>query len=522
MNKSGLVALTLFSLVPLASCRAQVRREHKPDNICTLYASASGSDRNSGSAPGTPKTVAGAANATVPGSVVCMEGGNYTFTGVWIVPPHNGSAGNPITYQAYGDSPVNVTYTGGLSNYGALFTVDSVSYVTIGAIGHGFNFDGQQNAQDGIAGSGAGNCHHITVVGNHLYNIAGAGVAYRGCDYMITDHNFIGPHNGENNPSLSTSGITYNSPINFDTYAGIHSVISNNIVSGECDCTSQETDGNGIILDGDSGASTYGAQLVVNNVIYENGGRCVHVYNETSTNPNLFINNTCYANLLDTTMTTTNGSISVIDSSHVYILNNISQSWYSGSPSYWQSGSSNITYSNNLYYIGAPHGTPVIAQGNPLFVSPPGLSTGPSQSYPAAGQYANALDPTKLGNDLQLQPGSPARGAAIDPSTLAGLNPSIASDLRRYIYTDINGNPRPQGSHFDLGAYQTTAASNSSGSSPQGAPILEGEAESPHRTPRTTEHYDAQYWLPVSILFLVFLLYIPLLRARLAPNRKIS
>jgi hypothetical protein len=34
------------------------------------------------------------------------------------------------------------------------------------------------------------------------------------------------------------------------------------------------------------------------------------------------------------------------------------------------------------------------------------------------------------------------------------LPAAIVSDLKEYIYTDIDGNPRPQGGGSDLGAYQ--------------------------------------------------------------------
>jgi hypothetical protein len=37
---------------------------------------------------------------------------------------------------------------------------------------------------------------------------------------------------------------------------------------------------------------------------------------------------------------------------------------------------------------------------------------------------------------------------------LPGLPSAIVTDLKQYIYTDINGNLRPQGGGSDLGAYQ--------------------------------------------------------------------
>src|SRR5207253_5928147 len=69
----------------------------------------------------------------------------------------------------------------------------------------------------------------------------------------------------------------------FDTYPGFHNIISNNIVAGEFDSSSNHTDGNGIILDlsnGSYNASTANTPpvLIINNVVYGNGGRCIHAY----------------------------------------------------------------------------------------------------------------------------------------------------------------------------------------------------------------------------------------------------
>jgi hypothetical protein len=57
-----------------------------------------------------------------------------------------------------------------------------------------------------------------------------------------------------------------------------------------------------------------------------------------------------------------------------------------------------------------------------------------------------------------LQSGSSAIGAGIDPTTIPGISSEIISGLKQHVYTDIDGQARTPGSHFDLGAYAYSAS----------------------------------------------------------------
>jgi len=56
---------------------------------------------------------------------------------------------------------------------------------------------------------------------------------------------------------------------------------------------------------------------------------------------------------------------------------------------------------------------------------------------------------------LGLSLSSPAIGKGMDPVALPKLPKDIVTDLTKYVYTDIDGNRRPRGGPFDLGAYQS-------------------------------------------------------------------
>jgi hypothetical protein len=57
---------------------------------CTLFASPSGNDSNAGTSASSPKTFQGDANATQPGSVLCLLGGTYNFPSSF-TPPSSGT-----------------------------------------------------------------------------------------------------------------------------------------------------------------------------------------------------------------------------------------------------------------------------------------------------------------------------------------------------------------------------------------------------------------------------------------------
>jgi hypothetical protein len=413
---------------------------------CTLFASPSGNDSNSGSSSSSPKTFNGAAAASQPGSVVCLLGGTYNLSSTFY-PPTSGSPSSWIIYQNFGDGPVNFVWTAGATGQ-PMFKLGNGSFPSGAAYLEfkGFNLDGQNFAADGFFCQGG---HHVRFISNSINNTGGSGVGAVNCDYLTSDHNLIN-HNGY--LYGWTSAISYNSAQWFDNYPGFHNIVSNNIITGEFDGSGNHTDGNGIILDLSNGSYNYSSAntppaLIINNVVYGNGGRCIQANVVTNF---WVVNNTCYKNDLDTSLGNV-GSFTTQNSNNGYFINNIAVSVASNNPSFDQeSSNANIKYFADMYFgspINFSYSDPSqLINANPLFLLPPSLSI---------GGYTTSLAPSLLGSDLTLTPLlSPALGKGIDPSTLSGLPANIVSDLKLYIYTDINGKARPQGGGSDLGAYQ--------------------------------------------------------------------
>ena len=285
---------------------------------------------------GAPVTLDYANSVANPGDTIYLMTGEYdTTTGFSFA--RNGSASLPITYTNYG-GVATFKYTGSALDWG-IFTLATgtpwagSSYISIvgtdvGAA-KGIVFDGQNQISIGIdvrQGS-----HHVIVQGCRIINCSATGIAFNASDYCQALDNQVW-HCGylqgwSSGISLWYSGAT---PIYggataaYDSYTGFHNVIARNVIAGCYDGSSNHSDGNGIIVDG--GSTSLPPALIIGNVCYHNGGWGIVVGNTSG--DVWIVNNTCYENGLDTTLTDGEaGELSctsgIAASTSVHYINNI-------------------------------------------------------------------------------------------------------------------------------------------------------------------------------------------------------
>jgi parallel beta-helix repeat protein len=271
--------------------------------------------------------------------------------------------------------------------------------------------------------------HHVIVMNNIMYNSPGCGISTLLVDYVSLMNNIV-CYNTKWSP-FSTSGIATYQNQAIDASKEIKMIVSGNVIYGNENkipfiSTKSICDGNGIIIDDSKHTQNMpystpdrymGKTLVENNICFDNGGQGISVFqSEFAT----IRNNTCYNNARSKDFNGGRGEIYAAYSDSVIIQGNIAVSTNrNGSRALHSTGCSNIEISYNLF------------KG---IVDNPG--PGKNSIIEKDPQFINAMiDPVKA--DFHLNKQSPALD--ICPS-----GPTV----------DFDGKSRPQGSGFDIGAYE--------------------------------------------------------------------
>lgn len=185
--------------------------------------------------------------------------------------------------------------------------------------------------------------HHIRVLNNVIHGYGTGGICTLDCDYIYLEGNTI--YDTAKTSPYGGSAISLCRAFNFDDAPGHHNVVRRNICfDNELKVVVLETsggtgrtltDGNGIIIDvfKRSRANPLkphqedrngpllpyrGRTLIDNNLLYNNGGRGVHVFRSEKVD---IINNTCYMNQKSADINA--GELTAIESGQRTMLNNI-------------------------------------------------------------------------------------------------------------------------------------------------------------------------------------------------------
>lgn len=403
-----------------------------------------GNDSNAGTEASPWKTIQKAHDVMIPGQTVLVRAGTYIRSNYYTIVQINrsGTAAGYITYKAYpGERPklkstVRVNYNGfevranyivvdGFEIEGHSADVDLAGAkadqearqaggpFTAYSTSNGISF-GRNNTTDPVV-------HHVVARNNYVHDHPAGGINALNADYVLFEDNFSA-NNGRYS-YVGGSGLNLYQLRNFDNNnEDYHNIIRNNISTGNtneipCACFGyrQPTDGNGIIVDVTNGTGYTGRTLIVNNLIYNNGGRGIHVFK--SSNVDIIYNTTFRNSTIDITG---EGEITTQEAGNVRVQNNIMFA-SDNRPVNLVLNVTNVIFDYNIIF----GGTRFTANGgvnNRINTDPGFVATSGATAF-------------------QLRPDSPA----IDTGQLGILLP--ADDYYRA--------PRPRGAASDVGAVES-------------------------------------------------------------------
>jgi len=174
--------------------------------------------------------------------------------------------------------------------------------------------------------------HHIRILNNYVHDAGCSGIQTASSDHVTIAGNRVANNAKLTANNVFCSGISTHENLAVDNSPGVKMRIVNNIVYGNtnvplANCTvCTDSDGSGIIVDDSRRTQTdnvayQGATLIGNNVIYNNGGRGVHIYKSDNVR---ILSNTIYQNNKDPYEGSWRpGEINVLQSGGVSIYGNI-------------------------------------------------------------------------------------------------------------------------------------------------------------------------------------------------------
>jgi parallel beta-helix repeat protein len=316
----------------------------------TYYVDASiGNDANLGTSEALAlKTIQSASQKAVAGDIVYVKSGTYKED---VTITASGNPNNWITFQAYpGDKPIIE------GEFQAIHITGN--YVKI------IGFDITAKLYDGIFidGKVEGN-HHIQILNNTVHDAGGNGIGATKTDYLTIENNTV--YRNAFTSFYQSSGISIYEAKESDKLPGFHNIIRGNTsYSNENKHPrddGQVTDGNGIIIDDfrqtqtqnpdGSPVAAYTAQtLVENNIVFDNGGRGVHIFQSD----NVVVRNNIASNNLksDNLEGTLNGEITTFFSSNISFYNNTVSPKDSSKKAFSDAYSNGNKWDYNLSYGG--------------------------------------------------------------------------------------------------------------------------------------------------------------------------